>query len=516
MALTTNARAILLSVFIAFGGFLFGYDIGVISGCLIMPDFVERFGEPNGSGGFELSSSRQSIITSLLSAGTFVGALGQALTADRFGRKPSIFIWSAIFTVGTLIQTAALTSLAQLVVGRFIAGLGVGAMSAIVPLYNGETAPKKLRGVLLVLYQFQVIMGIMLSYIIDLATHNIPSSASWKIPVGLQMLWGLILMSGILFLPESPRHLIYHGKEDVARKNIANLNNVPLDDPIVEEEISTLKMGIAAENEGGKVGWLECFSRRNQLWKRTLNGMMLQFIQQLNGQNFYYYYGDTFFKAAGTTMSPYVIQVVLGAVSVAGTFPAFVAIERLGRRKGLLIGAAAEAVCALVAGLAGHYMLAKGNVAAADLTPRNKAGGDILIVFAVLQVFFYSCFWGPLPWVYLGESFPLRVRSKSIALGSATNWFWNFMLSYFSPLITEDIDTLILLVFFGVLVFGFIYVYFMIPESRGLALESIDQMYRENVKPWRSSSWKPHLSEEYEARHPTDVREDYQTEKDKA
>ena len=150
------------------------------------------------------------------------------------------------------------------------------------------------------------------------------------------------------------------------------------------------------------------------------------------------YYGDTFFKAAGTTMSPYVIQVVLGSVSVAGTFPAFVAIEKLGRRKGLLIGAAAEAVCALVAGLAGHYMLAKGNVAAADLTPRNKAGGDILIVFAVLQgiflpsftlrscadssaVFFYSCFWGPLPWVYLGESFPLRVRSKSIALGSATS-----------------------------------------------------------------------------------------------
>ena len=87
------------------------------------------------------------------------GALGQSLTADRFGRKPSIFIWSAIFTVGTLIQTATLTSLAQLVVGRFIAGLGVGAMSAIVPLYNGETAPKKLRGVLLVLYQFQVIMG---------------------------------------------------------------------------------------------------------------------------------------------------------------------------------------------------------------------------------------------------------------------------------------------------------------------------------------------------------------------
>ena len=127
----------------------------------------------------------------------------------------------------------------------------------------------------------------MLSYIIDLATHSINSSASSKIPVGLQMLWGLILMSGILFLPVSPRHLIYTGREDVARQNIANLNSVSVDDPLVEEEMSTLKLGIAAENEGGKASWLECFSTRNKLWRRTLNGMMLQFIQQLNGQNFY-------------------------------------------------------------------------------------------------------------------------------------------------------------------------------------------------------------------------------------
>lgn len=136
------------------------------------------------------------------------------------GRRGSILLWTAIFTIGVAIQTATNYSIAQITTGRFIAGLGVGALSglsplfpisppqrpskAIVPLYNGETAPKSIRGMMLVLYQLQIIIGIFLSYIIDLGTHTIANSASWRIPVGLQMLWGLVLLSGVFFLPESP------------------------------------------------------------------------------------------------------------------------------------------------------------------------------------------------------------------------------------------------------------------------------------------------------------------------
>ncbi|KAI0658309.1 general substrate transporter [Cubamyces menziesii] len=514
MGVPTNFRAILLATFVAFGtgrvvGFLFGYDIGVISGCLIMDDFVDRFGEPDSSGVFILSPSRQSIITSLLSAGTFVGALAQAFTSDRFGRRGSILIWSAVFTVGTAIQTATVRSLAQITIGRFIAGLGVGAMSAIVPLYNGETAPKAMRGMLLVLYQLQIIIGIFISYIIDLGTHTIKGSASWRIPVGLQMLWGLILLSGIFFLPESPRHLLGTGKEDEARRVVAELNSLPEDDPVVLETIEELEYGIRAENEGGKATWLECFSERNKLWKRTLNGMMLQFIQQLNGQNFYYYYGDTFFKSAGTNLSPYAIQAILGGVSVAGTIPALYLIETWGRRNSLLTGSVMEAVCALIAGLVGHFTLAPAGTPADQLTKRNRQGGDTLIAFAVLHVFSFSVFWGPTPWVYLGESFPLRVRPKAIALGSATNWIWNFLLGFFSPRIANDIGPLILLIFFGMLVFGYVYVYFFIPETKGLSLEEVDEMYRAEVKPWNSANWRPsekHIHEK--AGTATEVREE--------
>lgn len=491
-----NRAAIWFCVFVAFGGFLFGYDIGVISGCLIMPDFIDRFGQPNGpNGAMHLSSSRQSIITSLLSAGTFVGSLGQAFTADRWGRKGSIRIWSVIFTIGVIIQTATDRSVAQITVGRFVAGLGVGALSAIVPLYNGEAAPKKIRGAMLVLYQLQIIMGLFLSYVIDLGTHTIKGSASWRIPVGLQMLWGLILIIGISFLPESPRHLLGTGRDQEALEALCYINGAPPNDPVIQEALEELGIAIRAENEGGKATWMECFSTRSQMWKRTGNGMMLQFIQQLNGQNFYYYYGDTFFKSAGTTLSPYVIQVILGAVSLAATIPALYLIEKWGRRRSLLVGALFQAACALIAGVVGHTTLASSAFieehGIGGLTKRNKQGGDVLIAFAVLHVAGFSCWWGPTPWVYLGESFPLRIRPKSIALGSATNWIWNFLLGFFAPRIADDIGPLILLIFCGCLIFGFFYTYFCVPEVKGLSLEEVDELYKANIKPWRSTGWKP-------------------------
>ncbi|KAG1886188.1 general substrate transporter [Suillus subluteus] len=487
----TSRRAVLLAIFIAFGGFLFGYDMGVISGCLIMPDFIRRFGQEGTDGQYYLSSSRQSIIVSLLSAGTFCGALAQAFTSDRLGRRGSILFWSAIFTVGVAIQTGTTYSLVQLVIGRYIAGLGVGSLSAIVPLYNGETAPKAIRGTILVIYQVQVISGIFFSYLFELGSHTINNSASWRIPIGLQMVWGIILLSGMFFLPESPRHLLGTGRGDEARKVVAELNGVPEDNPLVIEIVEELDFAIREENEGGKATWLECFSTRNALWRRTINGMMLQFVQQLNGQNFYYYYGDTFFQSAGAGLSPYIIQTVLGAVSVVGTLPALYFIETWGRRKSLLLGAAGQAVCALIVALVGHTTLAPTGTPTSALTARNRAGGDVVITFAVFQVFIFGTTWGPTPWVYLGESFPLRVRPKSIALGSATNWFWNFMLSFFSPRIVDKIGPMIMLVFFGLLVFGYIYVYFAIPETKGLTLEEVDELYRSGIPPWRSVGWRP-------------------------
>ncbi|KAK4050245.1 hypothetical protein OIV83_003566 [Microbotryomycetes sp. JL201] len=483
------ARAVFFCTFIAFGGFLFGYDIG----CLIMPDFIQRFGTPVEGGGFELGPNRESEITALLSAGTFFGALAQAFFADRFGRRLSIFGWAVIFTIGVVIQTSSSTAIGQLLAGRFIAGLGVGALSAIVPGFAAEAAPKHLRGTLLVLYQTQIAFGLFISYVINLGTHHLSGSAAWRIPVGLQLLFGLVISCGILLLPESPRHSLYIGDTERARRTIATLNSCSVEDPLVNDIMAELDEGIRAENDGGKATWFECFSK--SVRHRTINGMMLMFFQQLNGQNFAYFYGPTFFASAGTGLDSFEIQAVLGGVSFAMIFPALYLIETLGRRSSMLIGSVTESICALIAGLVGHFLAGPKGATADELSTQQKMGSQVVIAFVILQVAFFSTFWGPTPWTYLGESFPQRVRSKCIALGTASNWFWNFMLSYFAPRIANDIGSLILLIFCGVLVAAFIYVYFFVPETKGLSLEQVDEMYRSKVKPWHSANWQPTLGQ---------------------
>lgn len=234
-----------------------------------MDPFIEVMGEFK-NGEYVLEPQRQSIITSLLSAGTFFGALLQSFTADRLGRKYSIMAWSAIFSVGTVIQVASF-GYVQLTIGRFFAGLGVGALSAIVPLYIGEAAPKKIRGSLLVLYQVQIIAGLFLAYLINFATHKLPNAASWRIPIGLQLIWGALLMLGAAILPESPRLLLGKGKEEAAYKALASLNDCSVDDPKVRELADEMEEAIAAENAEGKASWLECFSISNKMMWRTMN-----------------------------------------------------------------------------------------------------------------------------------------------------------------------------------------------------------------------------------------------------
>ncbi|BEJ03737.1 hypothetical protein CcaverHIS641_0109120 [Cutaneotrichosporon cavernicola] len=452
------SKSIIFCFVAAFGGWVFGYDIGYISGCLIMDPFIEKMGEFK-DGAWVLEPQRLSIITSLLSAGTFFGAILQSFTADRLGRKYSIMAWGAIFTVGTIIQTASF-GFVQLTVGRFVAGLGVGALSAIVPLYIGEAAPKKIRGTLLVLYQVQIVSGLFLAYIINFATHKMTNDAAWRIPIGLQLAWGFVLMMGAAILPESPRLLLGKGREEDAYKAIASLNDCEVDSDKTREVALELEEAIAVENAEGKASWLECFSIKNRMFHRTMNGIMIQFLQQLNGQNFYYYYAPVFFKNVSGSLNSFTIQLLLGGVSFAMVLPAMWTIEHMGRRSSLLIGAACMAVCALVAGLVGHYYTDTPGVPA----DKQKLGSNVLVAFAILH---------------------------AIALGAASNWFWNFMLGYFSPLIADDIGPLILLIFFGCLVAALIYVYFFIPETRGITLEQVDELYRSGTPAWRSTTWRP-------------------------
>lgn len=429
-----NKRTLLLMCSICSGGFLFGYDIGVISSLLVLEDFVLRFGGAETSPGvYELPDRTKSLITALLSAGTFFGSLAQAPVSDWLGRKKAMMLWAAVFTLGAVIQTATIDAVAQLIVGRFIAGLAVGALSGLCPLYLGETAPKALRGTLVSGYQLLIIFGIFLSYGIDWACATAQQhSYSWRIPIALQMLWGVILFGLVVFLPESPRWYLQKGDPVKARTVMADMRGIELvqsaGGPRGTKEMETelYEMGeiirMESEHFAGTnffTAYVKCFAKEKQLWRRTLQGMLLQILQQLNGQNYYYYYGPTFFQAADLTLSPLQIQFIFGAVSLLCTFPALWTVENFGRRNSLLLGSGVCACAAYIVAFVGKYGLAPDHV---EPNASQKSAGNAFVAFAVIHLAVYSCFWGPVPWVYLSESFPQHVRAKCISLGSSSNW----------------------------------------------------------------------------------------------
>lgn len=414
-------------------------------------------------------------------------------------------VWAIFFTVGALIQTTTETALAQIIVGRFIAGLAVGALSGLCPLYLGETAPKAIRGTMVSGYQLLIISGIVVSYAVSWGSHNaVDSSASWRIPVGLQMLWGTLLIALMTFLPESPRWELQRGSSERARQTMADMRGVqlaqtpqgPRGDIIMEGELEEMHAFIEAERAtfagtNFVTAYFKCFALDKQLWRRTLAGMLLQTFQQLNGQNFYYYYGATFFSKAQVSLSPYEVQFILGIVSWVATWPALYLIEKFGRRSSLLVGSIICAMSAVIVAFVGHDGLAP-----EDKTPTSgqKMAGNAFIAFAVIHLLGFSTFWGPVPWVYLSESFPQNVRAKCISLGSATNWFWNFMLGWFSPKIADDMGPYIMLIFFALLCCSFVYVFFFIPETKGLSLEQVDEMYESRAanRPWKK--YRPPLA----------------------
>lgn len=265
------------------------------------------------------------------------------------------------------------------------------------------------------------------------------------------MLWGVALISLMVFLPESPRWELQRGNHERARITMAGMRGIPLidtaegrrGDAAMEEELEEMEYFIAKEREVFKntnyfTSYLRCFSLDRQLWRRTLTGCLIQVFQQLNGQNFYYYYGPTFFSAANVSLNSYEIQFILGIVSWVCTFPALYLIDKAGRRRSLIWGNFVCFVCAFIVAFIGKKALAPAGLPADQVTSAQHAAGNAFIAFAVFHLASFSVAVGPTPWVLLSELYPQELRAKCVSLGSASNWFWNFMLGYFSPPLSKQ------------------------------------------------------------------------------
>ncbi|KAK4702214.1 MFS transporter, SP family, sugar:H+ symporter, partial [Phenoliferia sp. Uapishka_3] len=440
MTSRAQVMAIATTCFAGFGGFLYGYDTGYISGVKEMPYFKLKFGDTiDAAGAIALSSGRNSVITSIMSVGTFCGALGAYSVGDFFGRRYGIIFFLGLFSIGIACQTAA-TSYASVVVGRVFAGFGVGGTSCLVPMYQAECAPKGIRGAIVGGYQwvrnlalgFEVFLYLASVLTVpsppgnhyrtpDLvvnATQDFNNASAYRIPIGVQFIWAAILGVGLLFLPESPRWLIMKDRELEARKCISRIISHPLDSPEVDEEYAEIHANLLHERSVGQTSYLDCFRNgegRNAL--RVWSGIGIQALQQLTGINFIFYYG-----------------IATAVVNVGCTPFGLYLIERVGRRPLLMYGAFGMAVSQFIVAIVGTVC---------DDT--NMPAQRTLVGFVCIFVGHFAITWGIGAWVVTSEIYPLAIRGKAMSMSTASNWLLNFAIGYATPylgLSLEQVDIL--------------------------------------------------------------------------
>ncbi|KAL2036765.1 hypothetical protein N7G274_010489 [Stereocaulon virgatum] len=500
-----TAKAYFICAFAAFGGIFFGYDTGWMSGVLAMPYFIRQYTglpypDPNDKAAvtaFHLPASDQSLTTSILSCGTFFGALIAGDLADQMGRRTTIIAGCGVFTVGCILETAS-TGLGVMVAGRLIAGLGVGFISAIVILYMSEIAPKKVRGAVVAGYQFCITIGILLANCVVYATQKRDDTGSYRIPIAVQFLWAIILAVGLLLLPESPRYFVKKGKLEKAAKSLASVRGQAIDSDYIQDELAEIIANHEYEMQvipqtSWLGSWANCF--RGSIFKgssnsrRTTVGILMQMMQQLTGINFIFYFGTVFFTSLGTISNPFLISLITTLVNVCSTPISFWTVERFGRRKILIIGGSGMVIMPYIVGIIG--------VTAGRESQHNKAAVSAMIAFICFNISFFAATWGPCAWVVIGEIFPLPIRSRGVGISTSSNWFWNCIISVITPYLVgtgkgdANLGAKVFFLWGSLCCLSLAFAYFFVPETKGLTLEQVDKMMEEtNAR--HSASWVPH------------------------
>ncbi|ONH80470.1 putative glucose transporter HXT5 [Saccharomyces cerevisiae] len=471
---------------VAFGGFVFGWDTGTISGFVRQTDFIRRFGSTRANGTTYLSDVRTGLMVSIFNIGCAIGGIVLSKLGDMYGRKIGLMTVVVIYSIGIIIQIASIDKWYQYFIGRIISGLGVGGITVLAPMLISEVSPKQLRGTLVSCYQLMITFGIFLGYCTNFGTKNYSNSVQWRVPLGLCFAWSIFMIVGMTFVPESPRYLVEVGKIEEAKRSLARANKTTEDSPLVTLEMENYQSSIEAERLAGSASWGELVTGKPQMFRRTLMGMMIQSLQQLTGDNYFFYYGTTIFQAVGLEDS-FETAIVLGVVNFVSTFFSLYTVDRFGRRNCLLWGCVGMICCYVVYASVGVTRLWPNG----QDQPSSKGAGNCMIVFACFFIFCFATTWAPVAYVLISESYPLRVRGKAMSIASACNWIWGFLISFFTPFITSAINFYYGYVFMGCMVFAYFYVFFFVPETKGLTLEEVNEMYEENVLPWKSTKWIP-------------------------
>ncbi|KAL4767178.1 general substrate transporter [Aspergillus nidulans var. acristatus] len=488
-----NGKTTAIAAFAALGGFVYGYNQGMFGQILTMSSFTARM-EPWYSG---TTGTRQALLTAILELGAWIGALLNGYLADAVGRRITVVIACAIFTVGVIVQACTLNK-DYVLAGRFVTGIGVGAFSMLVPLYNAELAPPEVRGALVALQQLAITFGIMVSYWIGYGTNYIggtgdgQSDAAWLVPICIQLLPSTILAGGmVLFMPQSPRHLMNRDREAECLETLARLRGTSTEDIKVRIEFLEIKVQRDFERQRAAelfpqyqdnslhsrfmIGWndyLSLFTNKS-LFRRTTVAVLVMVFQQWNGVNAILYYAPFIFAGLGLSgnTTSLLATGVVGVVMFLATIPAVLWVDHFGRKTILIAGGIGMA--------ASHFIVAAITGSFSDDWASHRGAGWAAVVFVWIYAICFGFSWGPVAWIIISEVFPLGLRAKGVSLGGQSNWLNNFAVAMStSPFISESQYGAF--IFFGaVTTIGVIWVYFLVPETKGRTLEEMDELFGE-------------------------------------
>ncbi|KAI9734018.1 MAG: hypothetical protein M1834_002675 [Cirrosporium novae-zelandiae] len=472
-------RVYILACSACFGGMVFGWDIGAIGGVLTLDAFKDKFGisDLDKVGAADLSAN----IVSTLQAGAFAGALVVAWFAERLGRRPALLMSAGVIIVGVVLQSAASGELAAMYVGRFISGVGVGAASMLNPLYISENAPRAIRGGLTGLYQLFIATGTMLSFWVNYGSLlHLHGASTYIVPLVMQALPAIFLFFGMLICNESPRWLAKKDRWDDAQRTLARVRALPLTHPYVQMELQEISAQL--EHERQLIRGSSFWDLLREMWtirgnrNRAIISILLMVCQQMTGTNAINYYAPQIFENLGiqgnaTGLFATGIYGIVKMVTCA-SFLLFAA-DSLGRRKSLLWTSIAQGTAMFYVGL---YVRIAPPVEGAPVIP----AGYVALVCIYLFAAFFQFGWGPVCWIYVSEIPTARLRAMNVAIAAATQWLFNFVVARAVPnmLATVGDHGYGTYLIFGCFCFTmWIFVFFCIPETKGLSLERMDDLF---------------------------------------
>ena len=424
----------------ALGGLLFGYDTGVISGAIL---FITR--------DFGLDTRAQEFTISVVLLGCIAGSAVTGALADAIGRRLTLLLAGLVFLAGALLSALAPNE-GALLAGRLVVGVGIGFSSVVAPLYISEVAPPSVRGALVSLYQFAITVGILGAYVVDYAFAH---DGAWRWMLGFAVIPSLILIGGMIFMPESPRYLFKIGRDRNAREELARI----ADTPAVASEEERL-IAASLKTTGGGLRALFGPSVRFALFV----GIALAVLQQITGINAVIYYGPQIFQMAGVASASASIlaQALVGTVNVVLTLVAIFFVDRLGRKPLLYAGLAGMTLALTALGLA-----------FAGSRPAG-ATGEVALVSMMVYVGCFAFSLGPIVWILISEIFPLRVRGIGMSVSTLANWVGNFLVSQFFLTMVERLGrTATFWTYAAICIVTIVFVWKAVPETKRELLEQI-------------------------------------------